>query len=351
MVEKFRSKQASKQASLDNCTFVKTILMLLVIIYHSCVFWNGNWFTVQNVKIKAPLLAVFAQWLNSFHVYGFTLISGYLFHFLKNEEGRYSQYIPFVLNKIRRLLIPYVFIACCWIVPISVKLCNYSLDDVIDRYIWCTNPSQLWFLWMLFDVFIIIWPLNKFVKNDLLAIIISAISWGIGFVGGAYFKNLFCIWTALNFLPYFILGMKLREKNTHILYRIPSWVYIVLQLGLFFLEKIVLRQDCVSAKVIGLGNEYALHIVGALMSFFVLQSIATNIKWKDNILFSFFSTKTMPVYLFHQQIIYFTIIWLNGKVNPYINATINFLVSVTISLVISGIFMKFKWTRRLIGEK
>lgn len=110
-------------------------------------------------------------------------------------------------------------------------------------------------------------------------------------------------------------------------------------------------KDCVSAKVIGLGNEYALHIVGALMSFFVLQSIATNIKWKDNILFSFFSTKTMPVYLFHQQIIYFTIIWLNGKVNPYINATINFLVSVTISLVISSIFMKFKWTRRLIGEK
>ena len=31
---------------LKNCYFVKTILMLLVVGYHSMVFWSGDWFTV-----------------------------------------------------------------------------------------------------------------------------------------------------------------------------------------------------------------------------------------------------------------------------------------------------------------
>lgn len=33
-------------SKLNNCTFVKTVLMLLVILYHACAFWNGEWFPV-----------------------------------------------------------------------------------------------------------------------------------------------------------------------------------------------------------------------------------------------------------------------------------------------------------------
>lgn len=29
------------QKNLENCIFVKTILMMLVIVYHSMVFWGG----------------------------------------------------------------------------------------------------------------------------------------------------------------------------------------------------------------------------------------------------------------------------------------------------------------------
>lgn len=69
---------ASKQEAVDNCYFIKTILMLLVVLYHSIVFC-GNWFHVKEVIYPSQPLAVLAQWLNSFHVYGFTLVSGYLF--------------------------------------------------------------------------------------------------------------------------------------------------------------------------------------------------------------------------------------------------------------------------------
>jgi len=38
--EKYREKE------LENCTFIKTILMVIIVIYHSMLFWNGTWFNV-----------------------------------------------------------------------------------------------------------------------------------------------------------------------------------------------------------------------------------------------------------------------------------------------------------------
>lgn len=59
----------------------------------------------------------------------------------------------------------------------------------------------------------------------------------------------------------------------------------------------------------------------------------------------------MAMYLFHQQIIYFTISALNGVVNPWINAGVNFVAAIAGSLIISAVLMRWKATRFLIGEK
>ena len=34
----------STQRELENCTFIKTILMITIVLYHSLVFWTGTWF-------------------------------------------------------------------------------------------------------------------------------------------------------------------------------------------------------------------------------------------------------------------------------------------------------------------
>ena len=65
---------------LKNIPFVKSILMLLVLLYHSCVFWTGNWWDIPPVY-TSNLIGGFATWLNSFHIYTFTLVSGYIFAF------------------------------------------------------------------------------------------------------------------------------------------------------------------------------------------------------------------------------------------------------------------------------
>lgn len=55
------------------------------------------------------------------------------------------------MNKSKRLLIPYVFVAFAWVIPSTYVLDKFTLKEIFMKYILCTSPSQLWFLWMLFD--------------------------------------------------------------------------------------------------------------------------------------------------------------------------------------------------------
>ena len=315
------------------------------------VLGGGSWLDNQPVIFKSKALSILSVWLNTFHIYGFTLVSGYIFQYLKYEKDKYQKILLFIINKAKRLLVPYVFVAIIWVIPISCVLFSYTSKDIILKYVLCTGPSQLWFLWMLFDVFCFAWIISNWLKNDFIAILISCISWLIGYVCGTCFPNIFCIWTAFNYLPFFILGMKLREKSACFLYKLPSILFILMQLLLFAIYELTLSNSAILYKLLNLIALYSAHVFGALMSFFVLQWLAEKVDWKNNGLFMFFSKYSMTIYLFHQQIVYFTIIWLNGKINPYIHVFVNFVIALTLSSIISILLMKFKTTRILIGEK
>ncbi len=74
-----------------------------------------------------------------------------------------SRFVGFIENKGKRLLIPYVFTVILWVLPIDKLLFNPSIESIINNYVLAIGPSQLWFLWMLFDVFVIVGPLRKIV--------------------------------------------------------------------------------------------------------------------------------------------------------------------------------------------
>lgn len=67
--------------NLKNCAFVKSALMLMVILGHSVAFWSKSWFTIQTPAFDSMTLSTIFTWLNSFHIYAFALVSGYIFAF------------------------------------------------------------------------------------------------------------------------------------------------------------------------------------------------------------------------------------------------------------------------------
>lgn len=341
----------NKQNELANCTFIKTVLMLLVVLYHSVVYWAGGWF-VGSPVYAAPLLAGLSGWLNSVHISGFSLVSGYIFYYQKYENGKYGEFKPFVINKAKRLLIPYVFVALIWVIPISLPFFSWDAKTLFSKFVLGTAPSQLWFLLMLFLVFVLFWPLsNAFKKYDAAGACAMVLIYGIGLVGKAIFPNVFQIFRACSYMPLFWLGFKIRQKGSYWLRKIPVLAWLLAQTGMFALTLFFQKNDGIFWKLMYLGSDFLLNIAGALLAFIILQRFSDVLEWKRNKIFAYLSKCAMAIYLLHQQIIYVMIDLLNGLINPYLNGLINFAVAMIISLLVSSFFMRFKVTRTLIGEK
>ena len=342
------------ETSLVNCNFVKTILMLIVIFGHSIAFWTQNWLDIE-VIIPCPILGYGYSWINSFHIYGFALVSGYIFTF-KIMKGGYKEYLSFLLNKAKRLLVPYVFVMITWVAPISTLLFNWDLVYVAKKYLLAINPSQLWFLWMLMGVFAIVWPMRMvMIEKPLTGWAIALVFYGIGLIGKCFLPNVFCIWTACQYIPFFFLGMIIRvkeDKHEKLILEALPWYCWTIVYSLLFVGTIIVRRNGETVwSLIAIVLNFVLHIIGAVMAWTTLQALADKVNWKNSKVFKRFSTYSMPMYLFHQQIIYFTIVLLNGKINPWINAGVNFAAALVGSYFLSSILMRWKTTRFLIGEK
>ncbi len=339
---------------LSACNFSKTILMVLVIFCHAIDFWTGTWFTCNPV-FESEGLCLLAEYVGGFHIYGFALISGYIFAY-KVMSGEYSHYLSFLQNKAKRLLVPYVFVVLIWVAPISEYFFRKDFMYMIKTYILCINPSQLWFLWMLFGVFAIVWPIRRVVfEKPIAGWTIAIVFYCIGTIGGNFIPNVFCIWTACQYVLFFFMGMRIMAKGEkreqRIIDIIPWYCWLVIDLILFAGKTFVERQNGLMWNVMLIGLKLLLHIVGAIMAWMILQRLSCRIRWQDSKVFNKLSSYSMSMYLFHQQIIYFSIQALNGVVNPWFNAVINFIVAIVISWAISALLMKWRVTRFLIGEK
>ena len=104
--------------TLNNLQLIRVVLAILIVLYHSILFLNGHYFSVVHVE-KQVVPSYIADWLNSFHIYSFVFVSGYLFFYLKNEKKTYNSYRRFIINKIKRLLVPYFVVSILWAAPID----------------------------------------------------------------------------------------------------------------------------------------------------------------------------------------------------------------------------------------
>ena len=270
--------------------------------------------------------------------------------------GGYNQYGLFLKNKAKRLLVPYVFVMLIWVAPISEYYFRWDSLYLFKKYIFCISPSQLWFLWMLFGVFAIVWPIrNVMIEKPFAGWMISLVLYGVGIVGGHIIPNVFCIWTACQYVVFFYIGMRIRtkiEKQEKLFTdAVPWFCWLVIDIVLFAANRLIEQQSGFIWSVMSLGTTFLVHIVGSIMAWTVLQALALHIHWQDSKAFKTLASYSMPMYLFHQQIIYFTITALNGVVNPWINAGVNFVVAIAGALIISAVLMRWKVTRILVGEK
>ena len=99
----------AEQKQLDDIAFIKTTMMVIVVLYHCFLFFGGNWFTPVEPAQSADYLYWVARWMSTFHIQTFTMASGFLFYYLWKEKGRYNELKKDIKKRAKRLLLPFVF--------------------------------------------------------------------------------------------------------------------------------------------------------------------------------------------------------------------------------------------------
>lgn len=334
--------------------------MLFVVLYHSCVFWSGSWFTVVKISASSSFYSFFCEWLNHFHVYGFTIASGFIFAYQRIEKNRYHSFKRLLQTKAKRLLVPYIVLTFVWVIPITQLFYHYSVRELVERYALGVSPSQLWFLLMLFGVFVITWPLipqiiQGSIKTNIIIILLYQL---IGIVGSKITANYYCIWTACEFTCYFILGIMLYLKRDRIISLRFS------KLSIFVCSDIVLflAIHFICADEYNLAFKLILFFVriiskslGGLCAFIILHRIFYKIFYKHNEIreyhiFKLLSRSSMTVYLFHQQLIFVSIYLLHNYLPTSIIVGINFMVSIIFGVILDWFLGKYTATRFLLGR-
>ena len=337
--------------NLRYCNFAKTILMLLVVLCHSAAFYGGNWFTALEPVQTNRYLGLLSSWLGTFHVQAFTLISGYIFYYCREESGRYSDFKAFIINKTRRLLIPYVAISIIWAIPIGHMYYGYTLNEIIHGFILGQSPAQLWFLLMLFNVLVIAYfLLNKnVVRGGALVCSLFVLSPLISMLLPNYFQ----IITSIKYLLFFYVGFMIRRYcpaiTSESMLRIGC-VFLMVNLLSFTMREGFNWNDSHLWRMIRFFLSSLCELSGAVAAFFLLSYFASVVKW-NNALFDSVSKVSFPIYMSHQQVIYFLLWHFSTSCTPIVTSVICFLGSVLISWAIGTVMNMSKPTRIIIGGK
>ena len=341
-------KQITK---IDDLDFAKTILMAFVIIGHCCAFWTGEWFSVIKPAFNSPMLSILAKWLNTFHIYGFVLISGFIYaKIIKN--GGYSSLKDFLWKKVKRLLIPYFFVSIIWVIPLSNYFFNFTGEQILQNYVLMKAPEHLWFLPMLFGVFVFfhLFRLSlRFETLTITCIILYVISF---FIPPEY--NYFQIIKVCQFIPFFLIGYIFGFKKENV------WREdLNKKRGLSnpFILLILIIINLLLSAVLSMPEPFRGFriVLGAIVNYEGAISIVSILVYLghhlilNNKVYHCFSNNNFTIYLFHQPIIYYTLYYFNGCINPCLNAIINLIIAVIGSLLISLILRKFRYTRVLLG--
>lgn len=159
---------------LAHLDFLRTLCVLIVVVYHCYAFLTHGYFPAMRetymqfgninsipVSIAMPL---------------FTFISGYLYAYLRGI-GKYSKDKPFIKNKVKRLLLPFIFFVTLFCITTEFQQTDFlSLIRHIGRCIVFGTYNHLWYLTVLFWCFIITRLLERVASSKVALFIVLALA-------------------------------------------------------------------------------------------------------------------------------------------------------------------------------
>ncbi len=268
--------------SLD---IAKAICIILVVIGHYAPTHAPNWYMLLNNVIY------------TFHMPLFMFASGYIYIATKKDVD----YRTFLLNKIRRLMIPYFTTS---VIVISIKLFTQGQAYVENPVTYISFLKMfylpeagyfLWFIWALWWMFVLV-PLFKSKQSRDVLFVVALLLHYIPM----QLPDLFCIAQFKNMLVFFMLGVFVYEnKKVNIFISEFHWIKLACAIGLF----IVAEEMYVCSNMVGVIFFLLSRIVPYIGIWFVLEISKWIVRgWnrfdKERLLLQI-SASSYIIYLFH----------------------------------------------------
>lgn len=322
---------------------IRALAIFLVVLGHSIILYSSGWDLYETSR-NIPFLN-WLKWLVDIpQMPLFFSLSGYLFVFTHNKK---RGFVHLLRNKALRLLVPYLGIGLCFLLPIrlAIRFPSYQemgISTFFLKLLTASDVGHLWFLPVLFCVFLlseIILTLAEkipgirrcpslFLCGVALALYLEGYRVGLGYPP---------LLSAFNYLIWFSFGYFLNEHQELIreLYRIRGmkWMLLILNGGVLvycFFADYVRVLISLGMKALCILNAY-----GAMPE----KSCALAEKIDRN---------SFGIYLFHSPLIYITFATI-PDVYPTVVVFINLVVFGAVAYGLTTLSRKTK-LKVLIGE-
>lgn len=311
---------------------IRAIAIIIVVFGHSIILYSPSW-GMYNTVNKVYLFEILKQIINVVQMPIFFSLSGYLFYKTISKD---NNFLNFLKLKFNRLILPFIFTAIFWMIPIK-KIINYSnyndigMFEILKLVLTGKDAGHLWYLPTLFLIFLIMYFLCLFLKKrsffeDLLIFILLLL---ISIISNNVNTNIY-ISSALFYSIYFYFGFCLFKYEDYIM-NINKKIISLLVVFLMFIP-------------IFINNLYLNYII-TMIIILSLYIIAPN---KTNNYISSISKNSFGIYLFHLPLVYITYSYF-ANANPLIVVFINFVIFGSLAFLITELLRKIK-LKIFIGE-
>ena len=162
--------------------------------------------------------------------------------------------------------------------------------------------------------------------------------------------NLFQVSTAVKYAGYYYLGAYLCKEKNENKFMIP--ISICGSIVFFVLKTIIdiNTSNSILVRSFSLISGYMCSYMEVIFVYYIVKLITEKLgNTSKSKIWNRLKENSFGIYLFHQQIIYLTIIPLNGNVSPIVQVMCSFVCALGIASIITVILRKFKLTRILYG--
>ena len=297
--------------------------------------------------------------ISGFRIEMIALIAGYVYAYHTLELGKSVSFKAFFVKKFKRLLVP------CWIFGLLyyfIFYYNCNTFGIYSCFMAITNGvGHLWFLPMLFWCFLGLWIIDHYKTYPIPTLLVL---WFMSIVPISLVIHFFGFSKTFHFMFYIYLGYFLRMKYD-VIVRNAKWKNICLICGIAYFViiscNLIYIQPCLSEtnsfrdKVFFYVITEFIHSVYTVLGLLALLLVVVNITESNGYRPKTFvleaSSICYGVYVFHQFILQY--LYYETNISCYFNDFLLpifvFIVSLSISIAFTLLFLKIKIGRFLIG--